>query len=129
MTAKEERFERYVNDMQARADELGHLREWRRLKECEEEAILLYHQLDENLEEYSRQMRTADQMEMEYQCQRKKQKSDDLNPQKPLWHLYEMEMRRQGSIKVKEAEERAKDLEEVKIKAVADFKARIQASD
>lgn len=125
LTFKEQQFEQFVNDMQARHDELSVLREWRRLKDIEEEAISLYHELGKNLDEYKRQMRTRDQMEMEYQCQRKRQKSENLNPQTVLW---KSQKRLHEYLGAKEAGERAKDQERIRSNAVADFKARVQAS-
>ena len=79
MTPKELQFEEYGNEQQAIRDEINDLKEWRRLKDLEEEAIALYHDLGENLEEYTTQMRTRDQMEMELQCGRNKQIEKDLS--------------------------------------------------
>lgn len=128
MTTKERRFEQFVNDMQARQDELSEFKEWRRLKDVEEEAISLYHEVGKNMEQFARQMRTRDQMEMEYQCQRKRQKAEDLNPQKALMFLMEMDSNRQDNIRAQQVEDRAREQEKIKGEAVASFKAGIQAS-
>lgn len=114
MTPKEQRFEHFISDMQARHDEISELREWRRLKDIEEEAVLLYHELG-NIVEYTRQMSTRDQMETEYQCQRKRQKAEDLNPWATALKHGQERLRA-------EAEERARDQERIR----SSFKARIQ---
>ena len=114
---KEQRFEQFVNAIQARHDELSHLNEWRRLKDLEENAILLYHQLGGNLKEYARQMATRDQNETELQQQRNNQKRINLDPKLALTELHRMEQTRlQNLLRVHEAEARAK------------FRARVQAS-
>ena len=128
MTTKERRFEQFVNYMQARQDELSEFKEWRRLKDVEEEAISLYHEVGKNMEQFARQMRTRDQMEMEYQCQRKRQKAEDLNPQKALMFPMEMDLNRQDNIRAQQVEDRAREQERIKGEAVASFKAGIQAS-
>lgn len=119
MTAKQRQFEEYVNEQQARQDELSDLKEWRRLKDLEEEAIALYHDLDENLEEYTAQMRTRDQMEMELQCGRNKQIEKDLsvNTQRAVAAA--------RSIPFAMEQERIKA---TKAKVQADFKAGVEAS-
>ena len=79
MTVEEQNFEQLVNNRQAEHDISSYLNEWERLKALEEEAIQLWQDLDGNLVEYQRQMRTRDQQAMEYQCQRKKEKTEKLN--------------------------------------------------
>lgn len=119
MTAKQRQFEEYVNEQQARRDEISDLKEWRRLKDLEEEAIALYHDIGENLEKYTTQMRTRDQMEMELQCGRNKQIEKDLsvNAQRALAAArsipYAMEQER---------------IRATKARVQADFKAGVEAS-
>ena len=109
MTPKEQRFENFVNDIQARHDEISDLNEWRRRKDLEEEAILLYYELDEDMEEFSRQMKTRDQQETEFQCQRKNKKAKDLDPRHSLECLQAMELEGQRRLRAEEAEERVRE--------------------
>ena len=119
MTLKERHFEEFGNEQQATKDELNDLKEWRRLKDYEEEAVALYHDLGENLEEYTAQMRTRDQMEMEFQCGRNKQIDKDLsvNAQRALAAA--------RSIPYAMEQERIKVTRE---KVQADFKAGVESS-
>lgn len=132
MTLKQRRFEQFANEMQKRHDERSELREWRRRRDLEEEAIDLYHELGKDLTDFSIKMRTRDQEDMEFQCQRKKQKAEDLDPcqaaGKAAQIPYVMWCERQKRIKAQEAEERAKDAERMRTKAVEDLKAAVQAS-
>ncbi|CAD6589463.1 MAG: hypothetical protein ASARMPREDX12_003844 [Alectoria sarmentosa] len=127
MTLKEQWFEQFVNEMQARHDELSDLREWRRRKDVEEAAIAHYHDLGGNilLADTRLRMKKFDQEDMEIQCERKKRKADNLNPQR-AWE--KMELDRQQAIKAREAEERARDEERIRIQFVEDFKAIVPAS-
>lgn len=127
MTLKEQRFEQFVNEMQARHDELSDLREWRRRKDVEEAAIAHYHDLggDILLEDTRLRMKKFDQEDMEIQCERKKRKYENLNPQR-AWE--KMELDRQQAIIAREAEERARDEERIRIQFVEDFKAVVPAS-
>lgn len=129
MTLKEQRFEEFVDDIQARHDELSEIREWRRLKNHEEKAICLYHEVGEDLDTFSMRMRTHDQQEMEYHCQRKKQKDIDLDP---IEASRKSNVRAQEYIQqyigAREAEKRARDQERIRNNAVAEFKAGVQAS-
>lgn len=80
MTLKEQQFENFVNEWQAEVDEANDLSEWRRLKNHEEEAIALWYDVVGDLPEYTTRMRTLDQEDMEYQCQRQKQIKTNLDP-------------------------------------------------
>lgn len=122
------RFEQLVNEAQARHDELSALKEWRWLKDHEENAILLYHDLGGNLEEYTRQMATRDQMEMERQCRMIRDKKTNLDPKWARVELNNMRANRMHKLRAQEAEERARDQEMIKSDAVAQFKADVQAS-
>ena len=127
MTLKEQRFEQFVNEMQARHDERSDLREWRRQKDVEEEAITVYHELAGKPPQVIwTDMYTEDQKDMEIQCERKKRKVEDLNPHE-AWK--KMELDRQQAIIARQAEERARDEERIRIKFVEDFKAIVPASN
>lgn len=125
MTPKEVEFEILVHSKQEREDKVSDLREWRRLKDNEEEAIALYADLGGDLDKYTTQMRTRDQMEMEYQCQRKRQKEIDLNPQRAREAAYAMTLER---IRVTQAEERAMVQEMIRNIDLSNLEARVQAS-
>ena len=128
MTLKEQRFEQLVNAVQARHDELSDLVEWRRRKDVEEEAICVYFKLGQNLRLFIEQMRTLDQQEMEYQCQRKKTKLrclyPEIFPEKPR----PRELKRQERTKTQEAGERKREQQKINSVAVAKFKADVRAS-
>ena len=81
MTVREQNFEQFVNVRQAEHDIRSSINEWERLRALEEDAIQLWQDLDGNLAEYQRQMRTRDQQAMEFQCQRKKEKERKLQLQ------------------------------------------------
>ena len=89
MTVQEQNFEQFVNNRQAERDIISDINEWERLKALEEEAIQLWQELDGNLGEYQRQMRTRDQQAMEHQCQRKKDKALHLAQQPENTRAYE----------------------------------------
>ncbi|KAM0805988.1 hypothetical protein BDR22DRAFT_194331 [Usnea florida] len=89
MTVQEQNFEQFGNNRQAEHDISSAVIEWERLKAHEEDAIQLWQELDGNLEEYQRQMRTRDQQAMEFQCQRKKAKA--TIPQRLAQHMREYE--------------------------------------
>lgn len=125
MTRKEQWFEDFVNDEQAKHDEFSQLEEWTRLKVFEEEAVSLYNRLGGNLDEYARQMRTRDQMEMEYQCQRKRQKNEDIDPQRAFERTCAMTVAMERD---RRAEENARHQERMRLEVVEEFKAGIQAS-
>ena len=125
MTRKEQWFEDFVNDEQAKHDEFSQLEEWTRLKVFEQEAISLYNRLGGDLDEYARQMRTRDQMEMEYQCQRKRQKNEDLDPQRAFERTFAMTVAMERD---RRAEENARHQERMRLEVVEEFKAGIQAS-
>ncbi len=115
MTAKEQKFEDLVNARQAEYDVESQEREWARCRELERNAICLYRKYQErrqSLDAWAKQQRTDDQHEMEFRCQRNRQKREDLNPQKALAHLRAMES---GGEKVSldEAVERVKMAEVV----------------
>lgn len=124
MTIKEWQFEKLSNEKQAEHDVFSDVREWKRLKELEEQAILLFHEVGEDLEEFSRQMQTRDQMEMEFQCQRKKQKAEDLNRKKSEAAVEEL---KQNRLKT-EAGEKARDQERIRNDFAANVRASFQAS-
>ena len=125
MTLKEQRFEDFVDNIQAKHDELSEIIEWRRLKNHEEEAICVYHEVGENLDMFSARMKTHDQQEMEYHCQRKKQKDKNLDLVEASRLSY---ARAQEYTGAREAEERARNQERMRSNAVATFKAGVQAS-
>ena len=91
MTVQEQIFEQFVDVRQAEYDICSFINEWERLKALEEEAIQLWQELDGNLVEYQRQMRTRDQQAMEHQCQRKKEKARHLDQQPVSLRLYEQQ--------------------------------------
>ncbi len=94
MTAKEQKFEDLVNARQAEYDVESQEREWARCRELERNAICLYRKyqkLGQSLDAWAKQQKTDDQHEMEFRCQRNRQKREDLNPQKALAHLRAME--------------------------------------
>lgn len=135
MTLKEQRFEKFVNDMQARQDLISEFKEWRRLKDLEEEAIVLYHELGQDQEEFKSQMMTRDQMDMEFQLQRKRKKAENLDPEMARSFLFMMFLDRQQNLRAEQAEQRERDEKErrareesIKCKKKADFHAGVQAS-
>ena len=131
MTPREQRFEDFVNGIQARHDEVSELSEWRRRKNHEERAILLYHQVGEDMEEFSRQMKTLDQQETEFQCQRMNDKAQVLDPRRSLEKLREMELERQQILRAEEAkevEERAREQLKIQDAARLQFRIEVEAS-
>ena len=128
MTLKEKRFEDFVNEKQARHDEESQIREWRRCKAVEEAAISIWHQVEENLKLFIMEMKTRDQQEVEYRVQRKNDKAKNLDPQKSLDALREMEMEGQRKLQVQEAQEREREQQRVDDLIRANFVAGVQAS-
>ena len=128
LTPKEQRFEEFVNGIQARHDKISELVEWRRRKDLEEEAILLYYELGEDMKEFSRQMKTRDQQEMEFQCQRRHKKAKDLDPRHSKECLRAMELEGQRRLRVEEVEERAREQLRVEDAARAEFRIDMEAS-
>ena len=130
MTFKEQRFEQLVNAVQARHDEIRDLIEWRRRKDVEEEAIAVYFELDKDLPLFIEQMRTFDQQETEFQCQRKGEKLKNLYPERFPLHLRPAEVERQERIRRQEADKREREQQRINSVAVAKakFKADVQAS-
>ena len=132
MTQKEQWFEQFVNKIQARHDESSDLREWRRRKNHEEEAILLYHELGGNLQDYAALMETRDQQEFEYQCQRDKQKSKNLDPNEAsrlFWaRSQEWSMADKAEKEAREAEEKEEKATRIRINFARQVKAQAQAS-
>ena len=128
MTLKEQRFEQLVNAVQARHDELSDLVEWRRRKDVEEEAICVYFKLGQDLHLFIEQMRTFDQQEMEYQCQRKKTKLRCLYPKMFPKEPRSWVLKRQERTKTQEAGERKREQQKINSVAVAKFKADVRAS-
>lgn len=130
LTAKEQQFEVFVSKEQALEDEYREREEWRRLRNLEEAAAGLCYELGENMEEFSKQMKTRDQMEMEFQCQRKSQKALDLNPEvsreKQFQRYAEWSFQRYAEWL---AGESTRDAERIKSRAREEFKARVQASN
>lgn len=127
LTAKEQQFEVFVSKEQALEDEYREREEWRRLRNLEEAAAGLCYELGENMEEFSKQMKTRDQMEMEFQCQRKSQKALDLNPEvsreKQFQRYAEWSFQRYAEWL---AGESTRDAERIKSRAREEFKARVQ---
>ena len=121
MTLQEQQFEKFVNDMQAKHDEVSQVEEWRRRKDLEEAAILFYHELNEDLEQFGQRMRTPDQREMDFHCQRRNRKAEYLEFHRQLYLA-------RGSLALEailEAEAKAKS----KAEAIrAEFKAKVEAS-
>ena len=128
MTIKEQRFEQLVNAVQARHDELSDLVEWRRRKDVEEEAITVYFELGQDLHLFIEQMRTFDQQETEYQCQRKGAKLRCLYPEMFPEQSRPWELKRQERTKTQEADERKREQQKINSVAVAKFKADVRAS-
>lgn len=134
MTLKEQWFEQFVNEMQAREDVSRDLKEWERRKNHEKKAILLYQELGENLQDFATQMAIHDQQEFEYQCQRDKQKAENLDPNNKAsrlsWaRLQEWAMKEQAEKEKREAAEKAMEQARIKSNFAALVKARIQASE
>ena len=128
MTLKEQRFEQFVNAVQARHDELSDLVEWRRRKDVEEEAITVYFELGQDLQLFIEKMKTFDQQEMEYQCQRRGAKLKCLYPERYPKQLRAWELRRQERIRTQDADERKREQEKINSVAVAKFNADVRAS-
>ena len=128
MTLKEQRFEKFVNDEQAKHDKESQIQEWQRRKAVEERAISIWYGVKENLEDFIVKMRTLDQQEAEYRIQRKNDKAKNLDPQKSLDALREMEMERQRRDRVQKAQEREREQQRVDDLTRATFEARVQAS-
>ena len=97
MTAQEERFEDFANEMQASHDISAELDEWKRCKKVEEGAIAIYRQFDGDKDKLLRTITTYDQAEMEFQCQRKNEK------EKVLRQLWAMERQRMEAAAMEEA--------------------------
>ena len=74
MTAQERRFEDFVNERQALHDISNERKEWTRCRDVEEEAIVIFHEVGCDLSEFLTKMLTYDQEELEFQCQRRKEK-------------------------------------------------------
>ncbi len=125
MTLKEQWFENFVNEEQARKDLSWDLNEWERRKDHEEKAILLYEELGENWMAFATRMETLDQQEYEYQCQRDKQKAENLDRNNASW----LSWARLPEEEKRKAAEEAKEQARVKSNFAAQVKARTQASE
>ena len=118
MTVQEQNFEQFVNARQAEYDISSFMDEWERLRAHEEAAIQLWQDLDGNLAEYQRQMRTRDQQETEHQCQRKKEKALRLEAEAQRLKVYEQECLNAAACRAfKEAVKRRVFLEAVSCRA------------